>query len=242
MSTSRRRAAGVTADSRTRYMDAAEALFIERGYRGTAIRDVAQRANSHLGTLHYFWGNKDALFRAVCARRFDPIQAEQLRRLGACRAAGPGSAAGDLAAVVRALVEPPLLVAGADAAEGDTVRLLYGRALTEPSPVVMRSVREQFRASTRLFVALLRARCRNLDAQQFYWRLTCALGAFIFTQSFGDRVAFASGRRLGPVDWTQVAAEVTGFVVRGMDAPATRVTPAAPVVRARRRAGRRRAP
>ena len=80
-----RRAAGRATDSRTRYMDAAEALFIERGYEGTSIRDIARRASSHLGTLHYFWGNKDALFRAVCKRRFDPIQAEQLRRLRACR-------------------------------------------------------------------------------------------------------------------------------------------------------------
>ena len=203
-------------------MDAAEALFIERGYEGTSIRDVARRAHSHLGTLHYFWGSKDALFRAVCARRFDPIQAEQLRRLRACRAAGPGSAAGDLAAVVRALVEPPLLVGGADAATGEHVRLLYGRALTEPSAAVMRSVRTQFRESTRLCVALLRARCRGLDARQFYWRLSCAFGALIFAQSFGDRVAFAAGRRLGPVDWASVAEEVAGFIVRGMTAPPRR--------------------
>ncbi|MCC7461644.1 MAG: TetR family transcriptional regulator [Gammaproteobacteria bacterium] len=212
----RGRSGPAAADSRTRYMDAAEALFIERGYAGTSIRDVARRARSHLGTLHYFWGSKQALFEAVCARRFDPIQAEQLRRLRACRAAGPGSAAGDLAAVVRALIEPPLLVAGAD---GDTARLLYGRVLTEPSAAVMRSVREQFRESTRLFVALLRARCRGLDARQFYWRLSCSFGALIFAQSFGDRVAFAAGRRLGTVDWARVAAEVGDFIVRGIAAP-----------------------
>jgi AcrR family transcriptional regulator len=211
-------------------MDAAEALFIERGYQGTSIRDIARRAHSHLGTLHYFWGNKDALFRAVCARRFDPIQAEQLRRLRACQARGARAArgsAGQLADVVRALIEPPLLAAGADAAERHTVRLLYGRVLTEPSVAVMRSVRELFRESTTLFVELLRARCARLDEQAFYWRLTCALGAFIFTQSFGDRVAFAFGRRLEHVDWTQVAEEVTGFVVRGFAAqpvPAARRT------------------
>lgn len=201
-------------------MDAAEALFIERGYQGTSIRDVARRARSHLGTLHYFWGNKDALFRAVCARRFDPIHSEQLRRLRACRAAGNTSPAGTLEAVVRALIEPPLLVTGAGASERDVVRLLYGRALTEPSTAVMRSVRELLEESTRLFVTLLRARCRGLDAQQFYWRLTCALGAFIFAQSFGDRVAYASGQRLGRVDWQQVADEVAGFMLRGLGVPA----------------------
>jgi AcrR family transcriptional regulator len=213
-------------------MDAAEALFIERGYEGTSIRDIARRASSHLGTLHYFWGNKDALFRAVCERRFDAIQAEQLRRLRACRARlGRGDDL-DLAEIVRALVEPPLHVAGASEAERHTVRLLYGRVLTEPSVVVMRIVRDMFRQSTALFVELMRERNPALREDSFYWRLTCAFGAFIFTQAFGDRVTFASGRRLEAVDWSQVADEVTGFIVRGFEAQ-----PAQPV----RRGGRRRA-
>jgi AcrR family transcriptional regulator len=205
-------------------MDAAEALFIERGYEGTSIRDIARRASSHLGTLHYFWGNKDALFRAVCERRFDPIQTEQLRRLHACRARLGRGADLELAAIVRALVEPPLQVTGASEAERHTVRLLYGRVLTEPSPIVMRIVRDMFRESTALFVELLRARCAGLGEEMFYWRLTCALGAFIFTQSFGDRVAFAFGRRLNAVDWSMVADEVTGFIVRGIEAEPVRAS------------------
>jgi AcrR family transcriptional regulator len=213
-------------------MDAAEALFIERGYEGTSIRDIARRASSHLGTLHYFWGNKDALFRAVCERRFDTIQAEQLRRLRACRARlGRGDDL-RLTEIVRALVEPPLHVVGASEAERHSVRLLYGRVLTEPSAVVMRIVRDMFRDSTALFVELMRACSPNLSEDGFYWRLTCTLGAFIFAQSFGDRVAFAAGRRLGAVDWSQVADEVTGFIVRGFEA---QPAPRAP------RGGRRRA-
>jgi AcrR family transcriptional regulator len=210
-------------------MDAAEALFIERGYEGTSIRDIARRASSHLGTLHYFWGSKQALFRAVCERRFDAIQAEQLRRLRACRARLRRGDDLELAEIVRALVEPPLHVAGASEAERHTVRLLYGRVLTEPSVVVMRIVRDMFRQSTALFVELMRERSPDLSEDSFYWRLTCTLGAFIFTQSFGDRVAFAAGRRLGAVDWSRVADEVTGFIVRGFEAQ-----PAQPV----RRGGR----
>jgi AcrR family transcriptional regulator len=215
-------------------MDAAEALFIERGYEGTSIRDIARRASSHLGTLHYFWGNKDALFRAVCERRFDAIQAEQLRRLRACRTRLLREGELELSEIVRALVEPPLHVAGADAPERHTVRLLYGRVLTEPSVVVMRIVRDLFRQSTALFVELMRQRSSGLSEDSFYWRLTCAFGAFIFTQSFGDRVAFASGRQLKSVDWSQVADEVTGFIVRGFEAPAEQ--PTRPGARSRQRA------
>ena len=143
---------------------------------------------------------------------------------------------------MRALVEPPLHVAGASEAEQHTVRLLYGRVLTEPSDVVMRIVREMFRESTALFVELMRECSPDLSEDGFYWRLTCAFGAFIFTQSFGDRVAFASGRRLEAVDWSQVADEVTGFIVRGFEAQPAPTAPAAPrVERVRRRAagGRR---
>jgi len=212
------RHAAARRDSQTRYMDAAEALFIERGYEGTSIRDIAARARSHLGTLHYFWGSKEALFAAVCARRFDPIQTQQLQRLRACRDSGPSEPRAAVTGIVRALVEPPLLVAGADEPLRRSVHRLYGRALTEPSPVVMRLVREQFRESTRLFVRLLRQHCGRLGDQSFYWRLNCALGAFIFAQSFGDRVAFALEQALDEVDWERVAAEVTGFIVRGLDA------------------------
>ena len=197
-----------------RYLDAAEQAFIRYGYEGASIRRISTDAEAPLGTLHHYWGNKEALFRDVCERRFAPIQAEQLRRLHA--AAGGAGLRPDLQAVVRALIEPPILADAADPAQQHAIRLLYGRVLTEPSDIVKRIVRDMFRDATRLFRDLLQAACPTLDPQAFYWRLTCALGAFIFAQSFGDRVGYALGNAADAPDWRQVIHEICGFVTRGM--------------------------
>ena len=62
----------------------------------------------------------------------------------------------------------------------------------------------------------MQAACPKLDPETFYWRLTCALGAFIFAQSFGDRVDYALGGAQDTTNWRRVIEEIAGFVVRGM--------------------------
>ncbi len=198
-----------------RYLDAAEQAFIHFGYEGASIRRISSDAGAPLGTLHHYWGSKDVLFREVCERRFAPIQAEQLRRLRALALLGRRSRP-PLEAVVRALVEPPMAAGEGDAATQDAIRKLYGRVLTEPSDVVKRIVKDMFRDATWLFSDLLQAACPRLDPEVFYWRQTCALGAFIFAQSFGDRMGYALADARAPADWQQASDEVVGFVLRGM--------------------------
>jgi TetR/AcrR family transcriptional regulator, mexJK operon transcriptional repressor len=83
--------------SRAAILEAATACFLEQGYDGTSLEDVAQRAGVAKRTIYNVVGNKEALFREVLtgslelAERFsgqvvdglgegDPI--EELRQLG----------------------------------------------------------------------------------------------------------------------------------------------------------------
>ena len=201
-----------------RYLDAAEALFIRYGYEGASIRMISREARAPLGTLHHYWGNKEVLFRDTCDRRFGPIQQEQLRRLRLCEQRVRAGLPLSLADVVRSLIEPPILAdVGPD--QQHRIRLLYGRALTEPSEVVMRLVKEMFFEATSLFTTLLRQQCSALDDETFYWRCNCVLGAFIFSQSFGDRMAYVFQKSLADTDWRFVVDEIVAFVVRGMAVP-----------------------
>lgn len=50
---------------RANIIAAAEALFAERGFAGTSIRDIAQRAGVTGAMLHYYFGNKEKLYRAI---------------------------------------------------------------------------------------------------------------------------------------------------------------------------------
>lgn len=201
-----------------RFMDAAENIFIRYGYEGASIRMISREAEAPLGTLHHYWGSKEVLFRDTCERRFSPILAQQSARIGECEKRAAAGEKLDPAVVVRALVEPPILADGADGngPPCETIRMLYGRVLTEPSEVVRRIVRDLFGELSGRFEALMRRMYPQLDHSTFYWRFTCAIGAFLFAQSFGDRVASTAGTQLDRVDWRFVVDEIVGFILRGM--------------------------
>lgn len=56
------------ARSRARALDAAAAVFLERGYSGTTMQAVAERADLAKRTLYNLYQDKDALFRATMHR------------------------------------------------------------------------------------------------------------------------------------------------------------------------------
>lgn len=56
-----------------RILDTAEALFAERGYAGTTLRDVAHAAGLRIPSLYNHFAGKDALYAAVLERGIRPI-------------------------------------------------------------------------------------------------------------------------------------------------------------------------
>jgi len=58
-----------------RILDAAEALFAERGYAGTTLRDVATRVELRIPSLYNHFPSKDALYTAVLERGIGPVLA-----------------------------------------------------------------------------------------------------------------------------------------------------------------------
>jgi AcrR family transcriptional regulator len=55
--------------TRVAILDAAEALFSERGYEGSSIRDIATGCNVQAAVIGYHFGSKVELFNAVVGRR-----------------------------------------------------------------------------------------------------------------------------------------------------------------------------
>ena len=65
-----RRSGRETAD---RILDAAEALFAERGFAGTTLRDVASRVGVRNPSLYNHFASKEALYAAVLERVTRPV-------------------------------------------------------------------------------------------------------------------------------------------------------------------------
>lgn len=59
--------------ARGRLLDAAEALFAERGFYGVTTRQVADAANVDVALIYYHFKNKSSLFDGVFERRARPL-------------------------------------------------------------------------------------------------------------------------------------------------------------------------
>ncbi len=59
---------GDPAETRRGILEAAEVCFASAGFAGATTRQVASRAGVNVATLHYHFGNKEGLYRAVLGR------------------------------------------------------------------------------------------------------------------------------------------------------------------------------
>ncbi|MBW2524082.1 MAG: TetR/AcrR family transcriptional regulator [Deltaproteobacteria bacterium] len=69
-------------DRSAEVLDAARGLFFERGYRGTTIQQIADRAGYSKRTVYLDYQNKDELFISVCVEG-GQLLLEQLRQVPA---------------------------------------------------------------------------------------------------------------------------------------------------------------
>jgi AcrR family transcriptional regulator len=81
-------------DTKDRLVAAASTLFAERGFHGTTVRDIAERAGANVAAGNYHYGSKKALYLEVLRAQF-----AEVRALLAARGASPAPA--ELATLAR---------------------------------------------------------------------------------------------------------------------------------------------
>ena len=87
-------------DPKTRIMAAAEELFAVRGYHGATTREIASAAGMNLAMIHYYFGNKEGLYRTIFEDKI-----ERIRGIFASAGAESGTCTERLERVVRAYAE-----------------------------------------------------------------------------------------------------------------------------------------
>jgi AcrR family transcriptional regulator len=68
--------------TRERILDVAEALFAERGFAGTSVRDIAASAGLTAASLYNHFDGKEALYAAVLERGIRPLVELMQQRAG----------------------------------------------------------------------------------------------------------------------------------------------------------------
>jgi len=205
-------------DTHTRLLEAAEALFAEKGFAATSLRAVTAAAEANLAAVHYHFGSKEGLFTAVFARRVEPLNRERLALLDRAETeAAP--APPPVETILEAFLRPLFQMAGASEEAGRFVRSMSSRFYTEPgshwNPVIhsFDEVKERF------FTALKRA-LPGLRDEEIFWRIHFMIGVMCHTLADTERLTLISEGLCDPSDTEDVLNRLIGFTAAGMRTPA----------------------
>lgn len=200
-------------DTRQRLLDAAEALFAEHGFAETSLRAITTQGRANLAAVHYHFGSKDELLRAVFARRLKVLNEERLARLAALETGGPVT----VEAVLTAFIEPSLRLRRAGGQSERFTRLL-GRAQIEASAGLRDFLRDQYAPVLERFQQTLGRTLPQLQPEELRWRLYFTLGVLSFTYAGArlPQIPFAA-RVAGDEEW--LLRQLIQFLAVGLRAP-----------------------
>ena len=100
-------------DTKQKILDTAERLIAAQGFASTSLRQIIAEAGVNLAAVHYHFGSREGLIRAVIARR---VQREDIRRLEMIAALEIDGRDDDLRSLLEAITRPLCETAYADGA------------------------------------------------------------------------------------------------------------------------------
>lgn len=174
--------------TKDRILDAAERLLAKHGFEATSLRAITTEADVNLAAVNYHFQSKDALIRAVIARRIGPINEKRLAMLDAIEAeAGEGPV--PLARVIEAFIGPVIEVRN----RASTFAPIMGRAFNENAEFAQRFFHDHLEVVARRFTAAFERAVPGLPREEILWRAFFLVGAMAHTMVLGELLALFSG-------------------------------------------------
>jgi AcrR family transcriptional regulator len=163
-------------ETKDRILDVAERLFDERGIAGTSLRAVTAEAGVNVAAVHYHFGSKEDLTRAVVLRRAGPVNAERLRRLDAIEAEA-GAEGPRVESILEAFFRAPVQLWTEGGATGAS--FLFHEPAERIQPLVEEVMGEM---ASRFLAALVRA-LPHLEPGEVAERFQLVIGVLIHVLS-----------------------------------------------------------
>lgn len=202
--------------TKDRILDAAEKAFGELGYAGTSLRSVISEAKVNLAAVHYHFGSKEELLRAVIIRRVEPVNRERLARLDECEQAAGGGPV-PLEKLVRAFLEPTMQIVSGPC--GGIFARLLGRLYGE-GDMLPQIMREHFGAQIARFTAAFLRTLPELSKDELFWRLQFCVGAMAHALRTVPHADAISGGSVQRPDLYVLKERLVRFMVAGLGGPA----------------------
>ena len=205
-------------DTKERILDAAEQLFAERGFARTSLRTITNEAGVNLAAVHYHFGSKDALFRAVFGRRIEPVNRERLRQLERLEAEA-GQHPVSVEALLEAFLGPVMRLQRDLGGRRGVWSRFIGRVYSEPIDLVQTMIRDQFADIGRRFIAALHRTLPHLPPAAIYQRVQFTVGTMTHILTALDQIHVVEEWSPKAVDSEATLRHLVTFLACGFRAP-----------------------
>ncbi len=216
-------AKGSDTNTKTRILDSAELAFADFGFEAASLRHIIAVAGVNLAAVHYHFGSKEGLIRAVFARRIGPLNEERLATLDAVETRA-GKKAPSLEQILQALIGPALRLASDSAKGGANVMRLFGRTIAEPSDDLQAMFRELFGDVAKRFIGAFHRACPELPGSVLFWRFHFVIGAMAQTMCDHTNIKLMSGGKCDLNNTDEVLEQMASFLAAGFRAPVKRAS------------------
>ena len=172
-------------DTKSRILDAAEALFTEHGFEATSLRQLTTAAGVNLAAVNYHFGTKEELFQAVLTRRLDPMNQERIDLLARYEREAGGQPL-TCERILSAMLIPALKLARDEKRGGKDFLRVLGRAYADPAPFIRNFLSAQYAEMIGRFKEAFQKALPHLTKQELTWRLHFVMGALSYTLAGTD--------------------------------------------------------
>jgi len=204
-------------ETRTRILDAAEALFMQHGFEGTSMRQLTSKAGVNLAAVNYHFGSKDALIEAVFRRRLDPMNAARSAALQALEAASPAPSP---EAIIRAFIGESLRMIEDSKSGGRNFIRLLGRTYTEPSRPIRVLIGQLYAPTMERYKSAFERALPQMPREELVWRIHFMFGTLSYTLAATDAVQLIAGcKPEDRHDARLLEDRLTAFLAAGLTAP-----------------------
>ncbi|SLN76313.1 HTH-type transcriptional repressor NicS [Oceanibacterium hippocampi] len=215
MSQARRSSAGE--ESRSRILDAAEALFADHGYDGVSIRQITEAAGVQTSMVNYYFGSKDALWSAVFERRSAHLGESRRSRLDALeRHHAPASP--PLESLIDAFVRPILEARLSGDPGWQSFTRLIAQASNTPNVRNVEQLSQQYDPTARRFIAAFGHALPDRSEEEVMWGFSFLMGAMLHIFAETRRVDRLSDGHYRSASLERITDHLTPFLAAGFRA------------------------
>lgn len=198
-------------DTVERILDAAEALFSEKGFAETSLRNITTKAGVNLAAVNYHFGSKKALIQAVFARYLTPFSVQFANQLDAIDQENTPEHLLKLLVVT-------LTKSGLEKPEKFAVFMrLLGLAYSQGQGHLRKFLTSEYGDVFKRYMKEINRITPQLTPMERFWRIHFMLGAAVFTMSSVDSLIAMADHDLNmQTDVKDVINQLMPFLASGL--------------------------